>query len=55
MAKKCLVSVKIFRDFAEVNGLFRSNIEAAVEDLVIYFNRIQFTFTGTEFSYNIFV
>ena len=36
MAKNCLVSVKIFRDFAEVNGLFRSNVEAAVEDLVTY-------------------
>ena len=28
--------MRIFRDFAEVNGLFRSNVEAAVEDLVTY-------------------
>ena len=34
--RRTVFSVKIFRDFAEVNGLFRSNVEAAVEDLVTY-------------------
>ena len=47
MEKNCLVSVKIFRDFAEVNGLFRSNVEAAVEDLVTYLGN---HFISTEYS-----